>query len=88
LGQPKSIRYTPLLRNPRRPSLYYVNLTGVSVGSVQVPVDPVYLTFDANSGAGTIIDSGTVITRFAQPVYEAIRDEFRKQVISLISQLV
>ncbi|AAB60729.1 F21M12.13 gene product [Arabidopsis thaliana] len=80
LGQPKSIRYTPLLRNPRRPSLYYVNLTGVSVGSVQVPVDPVYLTFDANSGAGTIIDSGTVITRFAQPVYEAIRDEFRKQV--------
>lgn len=52
-----------------------------------MPVDPVYLTFDSNSGAGTIIDSGTVITRFAQPVYEAIRDEFRKQVISLISQL-
>ncbi|CAE5957021.1 unnamed protein product [Arabidopsis arenosa] len=87
LGQPKSIRYTPLLRNPRRPSLYYVNLTGVSVGSVQVPVDPVYLTFDSNSGAGTIIDSGTVITRFAQPVYEAIRDEFRKQVNGSFSTL-
>ncbi|CAH2038451.1 unnamed protein product [Thlaspi arvense] len=79
-GQPRSIRYTPLLSNPRRPSLYYVNLTGVSVGSVQVPLNLTYLTFDSNTGAGTIIDSGTVITRFVQPVYEAIRLEFRKQV--------
>lgn len=83
-GQPRSIRYTPLLRNPRRPSLYYVNLTGVSVGSVQVPINLTYLTFDSTTGAGTIIDSGTVITRFIQPVYEAIRLEFRKQVIYLI----
>ncbi|ESQ35894.1 hypothetical protein EUTSA_v10007613mg [Eutrema salsugineum] len=86
-GQPRSMRYTPLLRNPRRPSLYYVNLTGVSVGSVQVPVDLKYLTFDSNSGAGTIIDSGTVITRFIQPVYEAIRNEFRKQVKGPFSTL-
>ncbi|CAN8311814.1 unnamed protein product [Cochlearia groenlandica] len=86
-GQPRSIKYTPLLRSPHRPSLYYVNLTGVSVGSVQVPVDLKYLTFDSNSGAGTIIDSGTVITRFIQPVYEAIRDEFRKQVKGPFSSL-
>ncbi|VVA90638.1 unnamed protein product [Arabis nemorensis] len=86
-GQPRSIRYTPLLSNPRRPSLYYVNLTGVSVGSVHVPIDLKYLTFDSTSGAGTIIDSGTVITRFVQPVYEAIRDEFRKQVKGPFSTL-
>ncbi|KAL1214236.1 Aspartyl protease AED3 [Cardamine amara subsp. amara] len=86
-GQPRSIRYTPLLRSLHRPSLYYVNLTGVSVGSVQVPVDPMYLTFDSNTGAGTIIDSGTVITRFTQPVYEAIRDEFRKQLKGPFSTL-
>uniref|UniRef100_A0A1J3H100 Aspartic proteinase nepenthesin-1 n=1 Tax=Noccaea caerulescens TaxID=107243 RepID=A0A1J3H100_NOCCA len=86
-GQPSSIRYTPLLRNPRRPSLYYVNLTGVSVGSVQVPINVTYLTFDTNTGAGTIIDSGTVITRFIQPVYEAIRLEFRKQVKGPFSTL-
>ncbi|KAF9687376.1 hypothetical protein SADUNF_Sadunf02G0087100 [Salix dunnii] len=86
-GQPKSIRTTPLLRNPHRPSLYYVNLTGVSVGRIRVPIPPEQLIFDPNTGAGTIIDSGTVITRFIQPVYLAIRDEFRKQVNGPFSSL-
>ncbi|KAK2965681.1 hypothetical protein RJ640_023499 [Escallonia rubra] len=80
LGQPKSIHTTPLLKNPHRPSLYYVNLTGVNVGRVRVPIAPELLAFDPSTGAGTIIDSGTVITRFVQPVYNAIRDEFRHQV--------
>ncbi|KAK4722515.1 hypothetical protein R3W88_012748 [Solanum pinnatisectum] len=80
LGQPKNIRTTPLLKNPHRPSLYYVNLTGISVGRVLVPIAPELLAFDPNTGAGTIIDSGTVITRFVQPIYNAIRDEFRNQV--------
>ncbi|XP_022866862.1 aspartyl protease AED3-like [Olea europaea var. sylvestris] len=87
LGQPKNIRTTPLLKNPHRPSLYYVNLTGVSIGKVQVPIAQEPLAFDPNTGAGTIIDSGTVITRFVQPVYNAIRDEFRKQVKGPFSSL-
>ncbi|CAN4092338.1 unnamed protein product [Withania somnifera] len=87
LGQPKNIRTTPLLKNPHRPSLYYVNLTGVSVGRVLVPIAPELLAFDPNTGAGTIIDSGTVITRFVQPVYNAIRDEFRHQVKGTFSSL-
>ncbi|XWS21416.1 hypothetical protein CRYUN_Cryun30bG0053200 [Craigia yunnanensis] len=80
VGQPTKIRTTPLLKNPHRPSLYYVNLTGVSVGRVRVPISPEFLAFNPNTGAGTIIDSGTVVTRFVQPFYEAIRDEFVKQV--------
>ncbi|KAF8023338.1 hypothetical protein BT93_F0749 [Corymbia citriodora subsp. variegata] len=87
VGQPKSIRTTPLLRNPHRPSLYYVNLTGISVGKVLVPVDPKFLAFDPNTGAGTVIDSGTVITRFVEPLYNAMRDEFRKQVKGPFSSL-
>ncbi|KAK1287524.1 Aspartic proteinase nepenthesin-1 [Acorus calamus] len=80
LGQPKLIHTTPLLRNPHRPSLYYVNLTSVSVGRVRVPVPASSFSFDPATGAGTVVDSGTVISRFVQPAYEAIRDEFRKQV--------
>ncbi|KAK1314987.1 Aspartic proteinase nepenthesin-1 [Acorus calamus] len=80
LGQPKLIHTTPLLRNPHRPSLYYVNLTSVSVGRVRVPVPASSFSFDPTTGAGTVVDSGTVISRFVQPAYEAIRDEFRKQV--------
>ncbi|KAK6121574.1 hypothetical protein DH2020_044685 [Rehmannia glutinosa] len=87
LGSTKNIKTTPLLKNPHRPSLYYVNLTGVSVGRVNVPIAPELLAFDPNTGAGTIIDSGTVITRFVQPVYSAIRDEFRKQVKGPFSSL-
>lgn len=79
VGQPKTIRTTPLLKNPHRPSLYYVNLTGINVGRVKVPIAPELLAFDPSTGAGTIIDSGTVITRFVQPIYDAVRDEFRKQ---------
>lgn len=87
VGQPQNIKTTSLLKNPRRPSLYYVNLTSVSVGRVPVPIAPEHLAFDPNTGAGTVIDSGTVITRFAQPAYEAIRDEFRKQVNGPFSSL-
>lgn len=87
VGQPKNIKTTPLLKNPHRPSLYYVNLTGISVGRVNVPIAPELLAFDPNTGAGTIIDSGTVITRFVQPVYEAIKAEFRKQVAGPFSSL-
>ncbi|KAF9603450.1 hypothetical protein IFM89_036243 [Coptis chinensis] len=86
-GQPKTIKTTPLLRNPHRPSLYYVNLTGISVGKVLVPVAPELLAFDPSTGAGTIIDSGTVITRFVAPVYIAMRDEFRKHISGTISSL-
>ncbi|KAJ4767672.1 Eukaryotic aspartyl protease family protein [Rhynchospora pubera] len=79
-GQPKSIRYTPLLKNPHRSSLYYVNLTGISVGKVNVKVPLNSFNFDTMTGQGTVVDSGTVITRFTPPVYAALRDEFRRQV--------
>lgn len=87
IGQPKISKTTPLLKNPHRPSLYYVNLTGISVGKVQVPISPELLMFDSNTGAGTVIDSGTVITRFVQPVYNVVRDGFRKQVTGPFSSL-
>lgn len=78
--QPARIRSTPLLFNPRRPSLYYVNLTAVSVGRARVATPPDSFAFDQSSGAGTVVDSGTVITRFVPAAYAAIRDEFRRQV--------
>ncbi|XP_062216638.1 aspartyl protease 25 [Phragmites australis] len=79
-GQPRSARYTPLLSNPHRPSLYYVNVTGLSVGRAWVTVPAGSFAFDPNTGAGTVIDSGTVITRWTAPVYAALREEFRRQV--------
>lgn len=80
VGQPKKIKYTPLLKNPRRSSLYYVNLIGIRVGSKIVDIPPSALAFNATTGAGTIFDSGTVYTRLVEPAYVAVRDAFRKRI--------
>lgn len=86
-AQPKANRTMPLLQNPRRPSLYYVNLTGISVAKKLVAAPPELLAFNPTTGGGTVIDSGTVITRFVQPVYVALRDEFRLVLNGTISSL-
>ncbi|CAN4108497.1 unnamed protein product [Withania somnifera] len=78
-GQPMRIKTTQLLRNPRRSSFYYVNLIGVKVGRRIVDIPPSALAFNPNTGAGTIIDSGTVFTRLVEPAYTAVRNEFRRR---------
>ncbi|XP_054813089.1 aspartyl protease AED3-like [Prosopis cineraria] len=80
VAQPIRIKFTPLLKNPRRPSLYYVNLVGIRVGRKIVDIPPEALAFNPTTGAGTIFDSGTVFTRLVEPAYIAIRDEFRRRV--------
>ncbi|XAR54466.1 Nepenthesin [Bertholletia excelsa] len=79
-GQPRRIKSTPLLKNPRRSSLYYVNLMGIKVGRRVVDIPPSALAFNPTTGAGTIFDSGTVYTRLVRPAYEAVRNEFRRRV--------
>ncbi|XWS08281.1 hypothetical protein CRYUN_Cryun41cG0066400 [Craigia yunnanensis] len=80
VGQPLRIKYTPLLKNPRRPSLYFVNLIGIRVGRRIVDIPPNALAFNPTTGSGTIIDSGTVFTRLVEPAYVAVRNEFRRRV--------
>ncbi|XP_058107853.1 aspartyl protease AED3-like [Magnolia sinica] len=87
IAQPKRIKYTPLLRNPRRPSLYYVNMIGITVGRRVVNIPPEVLAFNPATGAGTIIDSGTVITRLVEPAYVAVRDVFRRRVNGTVTTL-
>lgn len=80
IGQPPKIKFTPLLKNPRRSSLYYVNLVGIKVGRKVVDIPKSALAFNPTTGAGTIIDSGTVFTRLVLPAYTAVRDEFRRRI--------
>ncbi|KAF8646769.1 hypothetical protein HU200_065564 [Digitaria exilis] len=82
IGQPKRIKTTPLLSNPHRPSLYYVNMTGIRVGGKPVPIPASALaSFDPASGrGGTIVDAGTMFTRLSAPAYAAVRAAFRRRV--------
>ncbi|KZV19565.1 Aspartic protein nepenthesin-1 precursor [Dorcoceras hygrometricum] len=78
-SQPKRIKTTPLLRNPRRSSLYYVNLLAIRVGRTVVNIPPSAFAFDPTTGAGTVFDSGTIFTSLVKPAYTAVRDEFRRK---------
>ncbi|GMH19296.1 hypothetical protein Nepgr_021137 [Nepenthes gracilis] len=79
IAQPKNIKFTSLLRNPRRSSLYYTNLIGIRVGRRVVNIPGSALAFNPTTGAGTIFDSGTVFTRLVEPAYNAVRDEIRRR---------
>ncbi|KAJ4874392.1 Eukaryotic aspartyl protease family protein [Raphanus sativus] len=66
-----SVSYTPLVQNPQLRSFYILNLTGASVGGVELE--------SPSFGRGIIIDSGTVITRLPPSIYKAVKTEFLKQ---------
>ncbi|XP_072966277.1 aspartyl protease family protein At5g10770-like isoform X2 [Typha angustifolia] len=68
-----NVKYTPMLAKPNTPSFYYLNLVAISVGGQQLSIPP-----SVFSTAGTIIDSGTVITRLPPAAYSALRTAFKQ----------
>ncbi|KAK1296310.1 putative aspartic protease [Acorus calamus] len=67
----KNISYTPL--NLDHETFYYLDLVGISVGGRVLPINA-----SVFSNAGTIIDSGTVITRLPSSAYAALRSAFKR----------
>ncbi|OAY65698.1 Protein ASPARTIC PROTEASE IN GUARD CELL 2 [Ananas comosus] len=67
-----NMQFTPLQSNSAAPSLYFVEMVGISVGGKVLPIQP-----EVFSTAATIVDSGTVLTRLPMSAYTALRDEFR-----------
>ncbi|CAI9755590.1 unnamed protein product [Fraxinus pennsylvanica] len=71
-GVSSNVKFTPFA-NSQDTSFYFINILGISVGTTQLSISPsVFKT------AGTIIDSGTVITRLPPDAYSALRTEFKK----------
>ncbi|KAL8137072.1 hypothetical protein V2J09_003073 [Rumex salicifolius] len=64
------VSYTNMVWSPDLSSSYLLNLTGISVGGVDV---------HARSNVKVLIDSGTIITRLPPSVYTALKAEFLKQ---------
>ncbi|KAJ8620316.1 hypothetical protein MRB53_028845 [Persea americana] len=67
------VNFTSLVTNPNAPSFYFLELIGISVGGSDIGIPP--STF---SSPGTIIDSGTVITRLQPAAYSALKSAFQK----------
>ncbi|KAF0905252.1 hypothetical protein E2562_003853 [Oryza meyeriana var. granulata] len=80
------VQSTPLLKNPslRRSSHYYVNLTGITVGSTDLPVTSSTFAFTRTGiGGGTIVDSGTTLTYLIKEGYAMVKRAFLSQMANL-----
>ncbi|KAL5972282.1 hypothetical protein ACLOJK_041535 [Asimina triloba] len=67
------IKYTTLLTDQNNPSFYFLDLIAISVGGIKLAIPQ-----SVFSTAGTLIDSGTVITRLPPSAYQTLRSAFRK----------
>ncbi|CAN6196149.1 unnamed protein product [Urochloa humidicola] len=80
-GAAGPVQSTPFVINPALPTMYFLNMTGISVGGYRLPIDPaVFAINDTDGTGGTIIDSGTTITYLAEPAYAAVRAAFVSQI--------
>ncbi|KAK3224808.1 hypothetical protein Dsin_004670 [Dipteronia sinensis] len=73
---PMGAAWAPLIHNPRAPSIYYVELLGLGVGGVQLPIFEDIFQLSESGDGGVIIDTGTAVTRLPTVAYEALRDAF------------
>ncbi|GJN31303.1 hypothetical protein PR202_gb19685 [Eleusine coracana subsp. coracana] len=73
------VQTTRLIQNPSIPTLYYLSLKGITVGSTMLPIPESAFALTNNGTGGTIIDSGTGMTTFPPDVYSLVHDAFIAQ---------
>eukprot|EP00253_Pinus_taeda_P027876 PITA_27876 len=71
---PATAAFTPFLRDPNFPSMYFVGLNGISVGGERLSISSATL-----AGNGTVVDSGTTITQLYKAAYDAVKTSFRNK---------
>ncbi|KAF8700450.1 hypothetical protein HU200_034390 [Digitaria exilis] len=67
---------TPFVANPTMAPMstyYYLNLTGISLGTKALSISSDAFTLTANGTGGLIIDSGTTITYLVDAAYQQVR---------------
>ncbi|CAI0374154.1 unnamed protein product [Linum tenue] len=73
-------KFTPMLTDPKNPSLYFLDLTAITVAGKPLPVSP------DSYRVPTILDSGTVITRIPAAAYTALQAAVVKAVSGKFAQ--
>eukprot|EP00249_Psilotum_nudum_P028078 c3658_g1_i2 orf=484-2028(-) len=74
---PRGTVFTPLLRNPKLNTFYYVSLVGISVGGSRVSIPASAFKLGESGTGGVIVDSGTSVTRLVETAYGPLRSAFR-----------
>ncbi|XP_010266607.1 PREDICTED: aspartyl protease family protein At5g10770-like [Nelumbo nucifera] len=68
-----AVKYTKLVTDSHSPNYYFIPLIGISVGGKRLSLSPSVFT-----KPGTVIDSGTVVSRLPPLAYTILRSEFRR----------
>nr|XP_048328494.1 aspartyl protease family protein 2 [Ziziphus jujuba var. spinosa] len=76
------LNFTSLVTGKENPvdTFYYVQIKSIMVGAEKLNIPEETWNFSADGGGGTIIDSGTTLSYFAEPADRLIKEAFRKQV--------
>ncbi|KAK7270128.1 hypothetical protein RIF29_23048 [Crotalaria pallida] len=82
-GVPVGAAWVPLVHNPRAPSFYYVELLGLGVGGLRVPISEDVFRLNELGNGGVVMDTGTAVTRLPTSAYDAFRDAFIAQTTNL-----
>lgn len=80
---PVGAAWVPLLRNPRAPSFFYIGLSGLGVGGMQLPISEDVFRLTESGYGGVVMDTGTAVTRLPTAAYEAFRNAFLSETASL-----
>ncbi|KAK3226974.1 hypothetical protein Dsin_006836 [Dipteronia sinensis] len=80
----KGVSYTPFYKNPVGSNAafgdyYYVGLRKITVGNKHVKIPYKYLVPGSDGNGGTIVDSGSTFTFLERPIFDAVTQEFIKQ---------
>ncbi|KAJ4753213.1 Aspartic proteinase nepenthesin-1 [Rhynchospora pubera] len=73
------VQSTPLVTNPAVPTLYYLTLTGITVGMTLLEIPKSTFSLKDNGTGGVYIDSGTGMTQLAEPAYKQVKLAFLSQ---------
>ncbi|XP_074366945.1 protein ASPARTIC PROTEASE IN GUARD CELL 1-like [Apium graveolens] len=69
---------SPLLRNPKIDTFFYIGVTGLSVGGELLSLPPSIFEINESGRGGVIADSGTAVTRLPSKAYTSLRDSFKQ----------
>ncbi|KZV39925.1 protein ASPARTIC PROTEASE IN GUARD cell 2-like [Dorcoceras hygrometricum] len=69
----RSVEFIPLVKSQHDTPFYFINVTSINLGGRILPIKQ-----ETFKSPGTIIDSGTVITRLDPVTYSALRATFTK----------
>ncbi|KAL5726064.1 hypothetical protein ACHQM5_009135 [Ranunculus cassubicifolius] len=80
ISKPK-LSFTPFQNNPTTNStFYYIGINSVVINGVSLRIDPSVWLFDEEGNGGTVIDSGTTLSFFAEPAYRHILTAVKRRV--------